>query len=310
MERVVGWLSWLGESDFAVSKTLAAGGETLAYTLTLRNDGLDDVTLVAVTNTLPVSLTLLPGSLFPAEASYSGGAVRWQGPLAQSEVVTIQYQAQLTTPMPVASLLLNSAQVYLADHDQAFTRMTRTRVNAPDLGDWLYTVDRDTARPGETLTFTLVLRNDGLADAPAARLDNPVPDNTTFVSGSLVLQGGGEANETDRVITWTGALLRSQPVTLTYRVLIADHAGYDIVGRARLADGYGEVDPGLFREVPQEQVPEEARQVGQVLYAETPNGQPFQVKVHEIREDAIVLDMNHPLAGEALTFDIRIVSVE
>ena len=77
-----------------------------------------------------------------------------------------------------------------------------------------------------------------------------------------------------------------------------------------VADGYGEVDPGLFREVPQEQVPEEARQVGQVLYAETPNGQPFQVKVHEIREDAIVLDMNHPLAGEALTFDIRIVSVE
>ena len=241
MERVVGWLSWLGESGFAVSKTLAAGGETLAYTLTLRNDGLDDVTLVAVTNTLPVSLTLLPGSLSPVEANYAGGAVRWQGPLAQSEVVTIQYQAQLTTPMPVASLLLNSAQVYLADHDLAFTRTTRTRVNAPDLGAWLYTVDRDTARPGETLTFTLVLRNDGLADAPAASLDNPVPDNTTFVSGSLVLQGGGEANETDRVITWTGALLRSQPVTLTYRVLIADHAGYDIVGRARLADGYGEV---------------------------------------------------------------------
>jgi len=77
-----------------------------------------------------------------------------------------------------------------------------------------------------------------------------------------------------------------------------------------VADGYGEVDPGLFREVPQEQVPEEARQVGQVLYAESPNGQPFQVKVHEIREEVIVLDLNHPLAGEALTFDIRIVSVE
>ncbi|UCC14001.1 MAG: FKBP-type peptidyl-prolyl cis-trans isomerase [Gammaproteobacteria bacterium] len=77
-----------------------------------------------------------------------------------------------------------------------------------------------------------------------------------------------------------------------------------------VADGYGEVDPGLFREVPQEQVPEEARQVGQVLYAESPNGQPFQIKVHEIKDEVIVLDLNHPLAGEALIFDIRIVSID
>ena len=62
--------------------------------------------------------------------------------------------------------------------------------------------------------------------------------------------------------------------------------------------------------MPPDQIPEEAREVGQVLYGQGPNGQPFQVRVHEVTEEAIVLDLNHPLAGQALNFDIRIVSVE
>ena len=76
------------------------------------------------------------------------------------------------------------------------------------------------------------------------------------------------------------------------------------------AEGYGEVNDELYREVPPEQIPEEAREIGQILYGEGPNGQPFQVRVHEVREETIVLDFNHPLAGQALNFDIRIVAVE
>jgi uncharacterized repeat protein (TIGR01451 family) len=241
MERVVGWLSWLGESTFEVDRAMAADGQMLAYTLTLHNDGLDDVGWVAVTNTLPVSLTFQPGTLMPAEASYTSGAVHWQGSLAQGQMVTISYLAQLTTPMPAGSLILNPAQVYLADQALTFTRTARTRVNAPDLAASLYVADRDTARPGETLTYTIVLRNDGLVDAPSAGLNNPVPAHTTYVTGSLALQGGGTAGDADDAITWTGALLRGQPVTLTYQTVITTVAGYNIVGHVWLSDGYGEV---------------------------------------------------------------------
>ena len=76
------------------------------------------------------------------------------------------------------------------------------------------------------------------------------------------------------------------------------------------ADGYGEVNEELFQEVSPDKIPEEARQVGAVLYGQGPDGQPFPVRVHEIKEETIVLDLNHPLAGQALSFDIRIVSVE
>ncbi len=80
--------------------------------------------------------------------------------------------------------------------------------------------------------------------------------------------------------------------------------------RLSATDGYGEVNPELFREVPEASIPEDARVVGQVLYGEGPNGQPFQVRVHEVLDESIVLDLNHPLAGQALNFDVRIMSVE
>ncbi|UCC62797.1 MAG: S8 family serine peptidase [Anaerolineae bacterium] len=241
MERVIGWLNWLGGSSFEVDRPLAPAGQTLAFTLTLRNDGLDDVAQAVVTNTLPASLTLVPGSLSPPEAGYGGGTVRWQGGLARGEAVAIAYRAQPPGALPAGALILNAAQVELVEHGLTFTRTARTRVDAPDLSNSQHVADRDAARPGETLTYELVVRNDGLADAPTAWLTNPVPHNTTYLTDSLALQGGGEAVQANGVITWAGALSRGQPVTLTYQAVISSYAGYEIVGRTWLADGYGEV---------------------------------------------------------------------
>ena len=72
-------------------------------------------------------------------------------------------------------------------------------------------------------------------------------------------------------------------------------------------DAYGQVRDDAFREVPLEQIPEEARHVDALLSVP---GRTGSIRVHEIREDMAVLDFNHPLAGQDLTFDIRIMSVE
>ena len=73
------------------------------------------------------------------------------------------------------------------------------------------------------------------------------------------------------------------------------------------ANGYGEVDEGAFQEMPLEQIPEQAREVGTMLRAE---GHAGPIRVAEIKEETVVLDFNHPLSGKALTFDITIVSVQ
>ena len=75
------------------------------------------------------------------------------------------------------------------------------------------------------------------------------------------------------------------------------------------ADAYGPVNANAFQEVPIDQVPEAARKPGTILQASTPNGQQTQVRVHEVNENFVVIDGNHPLAGQDLTFDITIVSI-
>ena len=69
---------------------------------------------------------------------------------------------------------------------------------------------------------------------------------------------------------------------------------------------YGPVNDELFREVPSEQVPDEAREEGSLLSAPGYDG---PIRVSEVRDDVVVLDFNHPLAGEDLKFSITVLSV-
>lgn len=75
-------------------------------------------------------------------------------------------------------------------------------------------------------------------------------------------------------------------------------------------EGYGPVDPELFQTVPATAVPEDARREGAQLLAQSPSGEQRPVRVHEVKGEEIVIDLNHPLAGQSLHFDIRVLSVE
>lgn len=74
--------------------------------------------------------------------------------------------------------------------------------------------------------------------------------------------------------------------------------------------GYGPVNPDAYQEVQMDMVPEDARTVGTMLVASAPDGQQQPIRVHEVREETIVLDFNHPLAGQALNFDITVLAIE
>jgi len=90
--------------------------------------------------------------------------------------------------------------------------------------------------------------------------------------------------------------------------------GLEVEGRKKVhltaEEGYGVLDPDAFRPVEPGMIPEEARKVGTVLVAQDDAGNRQDVRVHEVHEDRIVLDFNHPLAGEALSFDVRVLGIE
>jgi FKBP-type peptidyl-prolyl cis-trans isomerase 2 len=50
-------------------------------------------------------------------------------------------------------------------------------------------------------------------------------------------------------------------------------------------------------------------QEGMVLESSDQQGHRVELRVTEIDGDKVVLDMNHPLAGETLTFDIEVVEI-
>lgn len=74
--------------------------------------------------------------------------------------------------------------------------------------------------------------------------------------------------------------------------------------------GYGPVNEQAFSRVEASQVPEDARVVGTVLIAQDGQGRRIPVRVHEVGEEQITLDYNHPLAGKTLAFDVKVVGIE
>jgi FKBP-type peptidyl-prolyl cis-trans isomerase SlyD len=75
------------------------------------------------------------------------------------------------------------------------------------------------------------------------------------------------------------------------------------------ADGYGTVDPQLFQRIPRERFPADAELVpGSNFRAQGPRG-PIVVTIAAVEGDSVTVDLNHPLAGKRLTFDVAIVEV-
>ncbi len=75
-------------------------------------------------------------------------------------------------------------------------------------------------------------------------------------------------------------------------------------------DAYGKIQPEAFQEIPRKNVPSEFLKVGAQLVARNPHGQSMSVRVHEIKEETVVLNLNHPLAGKTLTFEVKIMAVQ
>lgn len=75
------------------------------------------------------------------------------------------------------------------------------------------------------------------------------------------------------------------------------------------AEAYGEYNPEAKQALPKEQFGDMELEVGMPLQGQGENGQPIQVVVDEIRDNEIVVDFNHPLAGQELNFSITINTI-
>lgn len=78
-------------------------------------------------------------------------------------------------------------------------------------------------------------------------------------------------------------------------------------------DAYGEVDEELIQTVPYDIFPQAADlpPVGEMIFLSAADGSPIPATVKECNPDGfVVIDMNPPMAGKTLNFDLELVSVE
>jgi peptidylprolyl isomerase len=76
------------------------------------------------------------------------------------------------------------------------------------------------------------------------------------------------------------------------------------------AQAYGEQNPEAMMAVPRTNFPPEFEfVVGEMVQGQTETGQPLQAIILEVMDEEVVLDFNHPLAGQDLNFDIELMEI-
>ena len=75
-------------------------------------------------------------------------------------------------------------------------------------------------------------------------------------------------------------------------------------------DAYGTKNADAIIEFPKSNIPEDMKlEPGMKLQLHNQAGQPIPVVVTEIKDDIVILDANHELAGKELVFDIELVEI-
>jgi FKBP-type peptidyl-prolyl cis-trans isomerase SlyD len=60
---------------------------------------------------------------------------------------------------------------------------------------------------------------------------------------------------------------------------------------------------------PKEKIPPDAQKVGAMLMTKTSEGQPVAMRVREVKDKTVVVDLNHPLPGKTLNFDVKVTDI-
>jgi len=154
--------------------------------------------------------------------------------------------------------------------------LTSAQAESPEGGAGMTVTDGSTV----SLEYTLTLDNKDVLDT------NVGGDPLTFTQGSHQIIPGLE------------------------NALLGMKAGDRKQVTVKPSEGYGEVDERGFQEIPIEQIPPEARKVGTQLQGKDPEGRVVRPIVKEVKDEMVVLDFNHPLAGKTLNFDIKILDVK
>jgi peptidylprolyl isomerase len=76
------------------------------------------------------------------------------------------------------------------------------------------------------------------------------------------------------------------------------------------SEAYDEFDPTLLKKIPRDKLPEgQEPKVGMLLELRTPDGLSVPTRISEVTAEDVTIDLNHPLAGKTLIFQIKLIDI-
>jgi FKBP-type peptidyl-prolyl cis-trans isomerase SlyD len=151
----------------------------------------------------------------------------------------------------------------------------------------------------------------GLAQTSSAPAGPAIEEGSTVRIEYTVTDEAGkllDSNKGGKSLQFTHG--RQEMLPGVERQLLGMHPGEEKKLVVTPEEGYGLVDPAAQTEVPKNLVPPEAQEVGKRLVARNRSGAQRLVMVKEVKEETVVLDLNHPLAGKTLLFDVKVLEVD
>jgi len=218
------------EVSKTASSSSATPGQKITYTITVTNTG-----QVAFTAADPASFTddlakVLDDATYNKDASsgatVSGHTLRWSGPLAIGDTVTVTYSVTVNSPDTGDKLLRNAVQLPPGENSNCSTGSTDPACSTSTPVEEYSVVKKASAssvKPGDTVTYTITVTNTGqvafTSGHPASFTDDlaKVLDDATYNDDAT-----GGATYSAPTLTWAGALPLAGTVTITYSVTVDD----------------------------------------------------------------------------------------
>jgi uncharacterized repeat protein (TIGR01451 family) len=201
----------VGPPDLTISKAVTLGndpalpGDVVTYTISLSNNGAATAFNVMLTDTLPSEITfgdfIMGTNIDPV---YADGVITWSGDLpADVQNAVIVYTATVAANT-YSTTVTNTVHFDHASGSGSDSTSFMV-VGPPDLTiSKAVTLGNDPTLPGDVVTYTISLSNDGAATAFNVMLTDTLPSEITF--GDFIMGTNIDPVYADGVITWTGDL--------------------------------------------------------------------------------------------------------
>ncbi|MCD6286939.1 MAG: hypothetical protein J7M39_13600, partial [Anaerolineae bacterium] len=211
LSDAIGWLSPLGGSQWTVSPTVCAPGDSVTFTLVLHNSERSAIT-AAIVHRVPADFAVTPGHL-PPELYYDpvSRELTWSGLVAPDVPATVSWHAVwLGVPSPTSS---PTVTLTLPAWGLSYSKMAPFYGAGPDLtsSEWL-SAGLDTVRTRVPVSLTFAIRNESAIAADDVALSfwmmqgiSPITISTPLTHGSVLA-------------SWSGVLAPYETQTATIQI--------------------------------------------------------------------------------------------